>query len=643
MKDKKTKKSYRNVKVIILIIFIGSIIYFNSLNNPFAFDDYSSIINNEDIKKSTIFSELNRPRYIAVITLALNYRISESSTLTYHIFNTIIHIINAILVYYLIKLITNILQSQTGKTIHPTVAIITSLLFLTHPIQTQAVTYIVQRMASLATLFALLCIFYYLKYRNLKKTKSSYYILSIISCLFAYKTKENTATLPLVLLMLELMLFKNKTIIKKRIFYLLPYLILIIVIPLSFIKLNTPLNDLFGDLSQISAQTQKISRNQYLLTQFRVITTYIRLLFLPINQAIDYYYPLSNSLIELKTFLSFILIILLLTVSFILTKKHPCVSIGLFWFFIFLLIESSIIPIRDVIFEHRLYLPSIGFLFSFTCIISYIYNKYKFEKIALAFFIIIIIILCICTYYRNIVWGDEVALWQDATNKFPKNARAISNLGTALARSNLCKEAIEQLQKALTLNDKDPNTWYNLAFCYKTLKLPDQAITGYKKVIELRPDYQKASVDIAMIYIAQRRNIEAYNVLINAMKYHPEHPYNNALLANVLCQMGNIEQSLTDFEKAVLKGLDYADILFNYAICLLEHNKIQESRKNLFRTLRLNPKDIEAMYFIGLTYFLEKDYEKSKYYFNIYLENSPKGRWTSDIKNKLSFIKNKVK
>lgn len=639
----KTEKKYSNVNAIIFIIFIGSIIYFNSLDNPFAFDDYSSIINNEDIKKSTIFSDFNRPRYIAVITLALNYRISELSTLSYHIFNTIIHIINAILVYYLINLIINILWSQTGTTIHPAISIITSLLFLTHPVQTQAVTYIVQRMASLATLFALASIFYYLKFRNLKKTKSLYCILSLIFCLLAYKTKENTITLPLLLLMLELILLKNISKIKTKIFYLLPYLILTIVIPLSFINLNTPLSDLFSDLSQISAQTQTIPRTQYLLTEFQVITTYTRLLLFPINQTIDYYYPLSNSFFELKTFLSFILIILLLTTSFILIKKHPCVSIGLFWFFIFLLVESSIIPIRDVIFEHRLYLPSIGFFFSFTYIILYIADKYKFEKLALAFFIIVIIVLCASTYYRNVIWGDEVALWQDAMNKFPQNARAISNLGTALARNNLCKEAIEQLQKALTLNDKDPNTWYNLAFCYKKLKLPYQAITAYKKVLELKPDYQKASVDIAMIYIAQRRNIEAYNVLIEAIKYHPEHPYNNALLANALCEMGNIEKSIIDFEKAVLIGLDYPDIFFNYAICLLEHNKIQESRKNLFRAVRLNPKDIEAMYFIGLTYFQEKDYEKSKYYFNIYLENSPKGRWVPDIKNKLLLINNNVK
>jgi len=642
MTNKKKKhtieRKYRNINAIIILLFAGFIIYSNSLKNPFAFDDFSSIVNNEDIKKPTIFTNFNRPRYVAIFTLALNYRINELSTFGYHLVNLSIHIINSILVFFLLRLVITLLWQKYKISINDKIPLITALIFVSHPIQTQAVTYIVQRMASLAALFALLAIFYYLKFRNTNNTKHFYFIISIISALLAYKTKENTATLPLSLIMLDLLLFSNEEKIKKRIFFLIPYVVLLAVIPLSFINLNLPISELLTDFSQISAQTQKISRSEYLFTEFNVIRTYLRLLILPINQAIDYYYPISNSLFEVKTILSFILIIILIGCLIIIYKWHPIITIGILWFFIFLLVESSIIPIRDVIFEHRLYLPGIGFFFAQVYLVYRIFAYLRNEKLATILFICIIITLSVCTYHRNKIWSDEIALWQDAANKFPQNARALSNLGVALARNNACNKAIEQLQKALAINDKDSNTWYNLAFCYKTLGLIDKAIPTYKKVLELRPDFQKAAVDLAMIYIARRKTTEAYNVLTEINKYHPEHPYNNALLAHVLCETGNVQKSITDFEKAVIKGLDYADIFFNYAICLLEHNKLQESRKNLFRAAEINPKDFEAIYFIGITYYEEKNFNQASYYFKLYLENSPNGRWAQDIKNKLSTI-----
>src|SRR4030042_5442732 len=137
---------YNTIAVLLIIIAIGIISYWNSMNAPFAFDDFSNIVNNEEIKKPSIYYDLNRPRYIALITLALNYQYSELNTFSYHLFNIIIHLLNGIMVYFLIQLIMKILHDQGCLTYRREIPLLAALIFLVHPIQTQAVTYIVQRM-----------------------------------------------------------------------------------------------------------------------------------------------------------------------------------------------------------------------------------------------------------------------------------------------------------------------------------------------------------------------------------------------------------------------------------------------------------------------------------------------------------------
>jgi hypothetical protein len=135
--------------------------------------------------------------------------------------------------------------------------------------------------------------------------------------------------------------------------------------------------DVIGDATQ---ETAAISRNDYLLTQFNVIVTYIRLLFLPINQNLDYDYPLAHSLFAFPTFLSFLFLVMLVIVGVWIFRKSRLISFGIFWFFITLSVESSIIPIRDVIFEHRVYLPSVGFVICLTVALYQMLEQIHFQS-----------------------------------------------------------------------------------------------------------------------------------------------------------------------------------------------------------------------------------------------------------------------
>ena len=562
------EKEYNLAIVALIIVVSGFIIYCNALHASFAFDDHDAIIENFAIRNNSLYTQFNQPRYIGLISFALNYHFNHFNTHGYHLVNILIHIINALLVYLVIQSILKINKTQSNGIYKREIPLVISFIFLVHPIQTQSVTYIVQRYTSLAALFTLVSIFFYLKFRSSRTRYYLFYILSCIACLLAFKTKENTATLPLCIIAIEALLFRNEKISRSRILHVFPYFLLIAVIPLSFINMNQPLGKLIGGITEAASETTTITRTQYIFTEFRVMVIYMRLLVLPINQSIDYLIPLSQSFFEIKTFLAFCFLILILICAFLIAKRYPFISLGIFWFFIFLAVESSVIPISDVINEHRLYLPSIGFISMVVYSFFLAEKKSGSGKISFIFFAIIILALSASTYQRNKVWNNEISLWEDTATKFPEDTRAWENLGAAYMTKGMYTDAMKSLEKAIEINPQRASQWFNLAMCHKALGLTENAVSELKIALELNPQYQKPAINLAIIYIEKKQFNDAYDILIKAKNYAPTHPYINALLAQVYCEMGETDSAISLFDKAMNNGLEYGDIYNNISQCL---------------------------------------------------------------------------
>jgi len=310
-------------------------------------------------------------------------------------------------------------------------ALFAGLVFVTHPLQTQAVTYIIQRATSLAALFYLAALTLYVKSRLLQQQGKSpavfkpFYYGSLIVAVMAMFTKENTVTLPLMVLLYEACFLKTKEGLNWK--YLIPFLATLLIIPLMMFLTKSV--DFIG-MRRSLEEPSNLSSWQYLLTQFRVIVTYLRLLFIPLNQNLDYDYSIAKSLLDLPILASFILLSSIFTIAIRIFSKYRLIAFSIFWFFLTLLPESSIIPINDVIFEHRLYLPMAGFSFF---IVSSVY--YLFENKTLKSMIIVLLIIISCygmlTYRRNLIWKDEFTLWNDVVHKSPKKARPYYGRGIA--------------------------------------------------------------------------------------------------------------------------------------------------------------------------------------------------------------------
>jgi tetratricopeptide (TPR) repeat protein len=562
---------------VLAILFITFLIYSNTFNSPFQFDDTPNIVDNPAIKDFQYFSdpsrvecidksnELSKPlfktRYIGYLTFALNYKLHGLDVRGYHLVNILIHIFNSLLLYWfmVLTLRTPFFSVSEKHLTFPEssrnfIAFITALFFAVHPIQTQAVTYIVQRFSSLATLFYLISLVMYIKWRESKDQETKhyassamFYAISLLSSVLAMKTKEFAFTLPVVMAMYELMFFNGK--IMKRLFYLTPFFLTVLLIPLSLAGTGASLADLSrinDEAAHISGAGGSILRGDYLFTQFRVIMTYIRLLFFPVNQNLDYDYPIYKSFFSPAVVLSFLFLLSVITAGiylYRLSKRSETnygiwlrlTSFGIFWFFITLFAESGVIPIRDVIFEHRVYLPSVGFFIAVIAAIGAGMERWGervayTKKVVVYFMLSVMLVLSGATYARNAVWKDSLRLWGNTIEGSPNKARPHLNLGNAYNAKGRLDEEIKEYEIALKLNPHYVEVHNNLGLAYNAQGRTDEAINEYKIALKLNPDYADPHYNLGLAYIAQDRIDEAINEYKIMLKLKPDNPMARQML-----------------------------------------------------------------------------------------------------------------
>ncbi len=589
-------------KLIILgilgIFFLGLAIYSNVLHAPFVYDDKGTITENEKINSlSESFTNLSNNRYVGFLSFAFNYSVGGVNVFGYHILNNLIHIINAILVYYFIILIFKTPKMRDSPLSKEFIAFSTSFIFIAHPLQTQAVTYITQRFTSLTTMFYLIAAVFYLKARLSSKSNESRqffpnlkflasYLISFISAILAMKTKEIALTLPFAIVMCELYFFglDNKKL--RRFASLLPMLMTLLIIPLGTLKFKESLGDIAADVDYVSRETANISRTDYLISQFRVIITYLRLLFFPVNQNLDYDYPIYKTIFSFDIFLSLIVILFIIAIAIWTYKRAKLVSFGIAWFFLTLSVESGIIPIRDLINEHRVYLPSIGFFV--TCVAAFD-QTLSSRKIKIGLVVILVSILSLCTYSRNNIWRDPQILWEDVIAKAPNNSRAYNNLGVVFKERKEFKRAIEQFEKSLRANRNYTAVYYNLGDVQYRLGNYENAIVYLKQALTGKLDPQ-LHLDIlnklGRTYSAMGQTKKAIETFEEAIKLFPS---SVVLLNNLGVQYvknNQIDSAIKIFEKAI-KIREKKYLLDNLALAYTKRGDEEKSRLMQQKALEL--------------------------------------------------------
>ncbi len=392
----------KNVLAVMLITALAFIIYSNSFDCSFHFDDQHSIVENYRIQRFDLKKILHTNRPVLELTLAANYYFGKLNVFGYHLVNLLLHIFNGIMVYFiLLYTLKSPVFSKEKKVKYGRVSIYAALIFIAHPIQTESVTYIISRSSVLATFFYLLTLLFFIMAHRFEKGKSGYrrfmlYAGCIIASILGMGTKPIAATLPIMVILYDFYFVADGDIKKtagRYKFYLLLLLTVFVAIHINVHGLNKslsfvdyaagPSGEVPAAMAELATQTGPLTSMQYFMTQMHVIPYYIKLLFIPTNLNLDYDFPITRKM-NLSTFFFLILLSALFILAIWLYKRSRLVSYGILWFFITLSVTSSFIVILDVIFEHRLYLPSFGFAVFLAVLISNI-SSIKWDKIKISY------------------------------------------------------------------------------------------------------------------------------------------------------------------------------------------------------------------------------------------------------------------
>jgi len=354
------------------------IAYANSFTASFHFDDNPSIIENARIRHVTgdnIYNLLLSSRPVVYLSIMLNYQLSGLNVIGWHIFNIGTHIINSIFVYLLI--LWTLTLPSFGKTYSEKatwMALFGALLFGVHPIQTESVTYIISRSELLATCFYLATFLLFIK--GSTSGKFGYVVGMLATSLLSMGSKEWAVTLPALLIIYDYLFIsegKIKPVLSRW------YIYALVALPWAIVLRNLDLTSKGGaaGVGFNLVSNTGITPATYMLTSLNVIWTYVRLLFVPINQNLDYDYPIAKTLFELPTILSFVghLAVVIASLWLYIRKGWRLIPFGLAWFYIGLSPVQSVVPVVDVIFEHRAYMPSVGFFLAFIVAYDMVFDR----------------------------------------------------------------------------------------------------------------------------------------------------------------------------------------------------------------------------------------------------------------------------
>jgi protein O-mannosyl-transferase len=545
---------------VVVFCVLGVLSYSNTFNTPFVLDDKEHILENHHIRMMDLsinnFMEIfkspapNRP--VANASFALNYYLHGYTLAGFHIFNLLIHIMSAILVYLIASETMNI---NNIKGLY--LPFLASALWMVNPVHTQSVTYIVQRMTSLSSMFYLLSFLFYIKARYLyiKECNCSnqyvvfFAIISVVAGFAAIGSKEIAIMLPVFIALYEWFFFQDLDIqwVKRNWFW--GIVILVVLVLAAFLFIGT------DPASRVVATYvhRDFTLGQRLLTETRIVIFYLSLLLFPHPSRLnlDHDISISYSLVDpLTTLFSIITILLLIVVGFVFRKKEKLLSFSIIWFLGNLLIESSFIGL-ELIFEHRTYLPSVFLFITLTVLFV---SKSNHQLIPV---IIICICICICemwTFQRNNIWKSEISLWRDCVEKSPEKIRPHLTLAIVLAENGQISEAIQHNKKVILLDPNNKKAHIELGTDLILIGDYDNGIEFIKKSLQMETDSFTAYYNLGIAYLCIGKIEKAIVSFEHALKLFPN---NNNVLRNL--KMAN--RFYTNIKIAAIKlGNDLAKI-----------------------------------------------------------------------------------
>jgi tetratricopeptide (TPR) repeat protein len=520
--------------ILVLMVIIIGLAYANSLFNSFVWDDFLVIVDNNFIKSWKNFPLIFSNSYLSpfikkgccffvdtsfgsgetsyrpVVTLSyfLDYALWKLNPFGYHLTNLILHIINALLLYLLTNLIIK----------NKKVALLGSLLFALHPVNSEAVNVISFREDLLTFLFYISSFILYLNLNNYARAKRIYfYIFSLALFCLALFSKETAVTLPLVLILYDCYFINNRreilTRIKSR--YIGYFAVLLFYLWVRFF--------LISNISEPATGYPGGNFYTNLLTMSRVVAMYLKWSIFPVGiSAIlpNQPYLVSTSLSDGWVLLSIALVVICFIIVIKTYRVSRAASFFLLWFFLTLLPVANILPIANYIASRYLYLPVAGFCF----LIAILLNRAVTLRILSGSIVVVLLVFySAVTFIRNFSWKNNTVFFLEMAEKYPQNSLAHLGLADSFRKSGLLEKSIAEYQAAIRLNPALGEAYNNLGVALGDAGRYPEAVSIFREGLKVAPEYLRLYDNLAVTYTRIAKWEEAKKTWKEALQINPQY------------------------------------------------------------------------------------------------------------------------
>ncbi len=531
----------------LLALFVVFEIYGPAIRGPFLFDDRSLPFFLPGWADMPLSAWITGVRPLLMFTYWINFQIGQTDAFWYHVFNVIFHFSNAVLISLIVKRILEWAGVPAYE--RRVLAIFSGVLFLVHPIQTESVAYVASRSENLSVLLfnAAFAIFVY---RRSAAVSLRVAAAVLILFLFAVATKEHAAALPFLLLLTDYFWnpgFTTEGIRKNWRLY--------IPIALGALLAGYWITRVLTSSLSAGFGMKDLTWYEYFFSQCRAIWVYLRMFVFPVGQNVDHEFAVSRNILDHGALLGLLALLALTAVAWAFRRSYPLASYGWFTFLILLAPTSSVVPIRDLLVERRLYLPFLGLLLICCEFLRRVPLKRSSTLLALAG---VTAVFALAAYHRNEVWADSAALWKDTAEKSPHKSRPRFQLAYAYYADGHCAEAAREYDTASKLEKPDYSLYLDWALAYDCANQPDAALEKLQKAVSLEKSAHAYAL-IGMVHAKQNRASEALTALEQAEKLDPNFEPTYVYRGNVYMLSSDFAKAAEQFRRALaLKPADSA-------------------------------------------------------------------------------------
>lgn len=530
-----------------VLVAAGALLYAGSLSNPFVFDDLAWIRHDRVgalWPPAAALGESSRP--ILNLSLALNYALGGMDPTGYHLFNLAAHVLAALTLYGIVR---RTLRSRALRARYADradgLAFAAALVWLVHPLATQAVAYVIQRAESLMALFYLLTIYCAIR-GDQSARRGAWTFAAWLCCALGMGTKEVMVGAPLLVLLYDRTFLSGSfgaALRERRALYLglaASWLVLL---------LRHESGAFSGGAAWAGFGLPELSAFEYARSQPGVIVHYLRLAIWPHPLVLDYGWPVAVTADEIL--LPTLLVTLLGVATLWSLWRRPALGFLGACFFLVLAPTSSVMPIIDLAFEHRMYLAlAAPVVAGVLCADALLARTAQPSWIGVALLLAVVAPLSAATVLRIRDYRSPLALWQTVVEAAPGNSRGHMNVGVALSKLGRDEEALAPLGRAIELAPDNAEAHNNLATALIALGRVEEALSHYRRALEILPTYTDAHSNYGQA-LQQRGELEgALLHLRAAVRYDPRDATAHANLANALFRGGQSDEALRHFREA---------------------------------------------------------------------------------------------